>query len=178
MAKNSFYLFSTSYWGFPVKILSSWTFLHMFWGFPVKKTCLWKLIQFQLCVSSWQEVQPFIFRCISRTWPGWSVTLTDVRSVDVREPSAYYFLSLLESKGIFPFNPLSQVCRIVVYRKSQPCRLVTIETLITILTIENLNSWQSLLPENLLYFSKMYYLKCIFQTLFYKLYLFFKAVSF
>ena len=30
----------------------------------------------------------------------------------------------------------------------QSCRLVTIETLITILTIENLNSWQSLLPDN------------------------------
>ena len=30
----------------------------------------------------------------------------------------------------------------------QTCRLVTIETLITILTIENLNSWQSLLPDN------------------------------
>ena len=30
----------------------------------------------------------------------------------------------------------------------QYCRLVTIETLITILTIGNLNSWQSLLPDN------------------------------
>ena len=30
----------------------------------------------------------------------------------------------------------------------QTCRLVTIETLITIPTIENLNSWQSLLPDN------------------------------
>ena len=30
----------------------------------------------------------------------------------------------------------------------QSCRLVTIETLITILIIENLNSWQSLLPDN------------------------------
>ena len=30
----------------------------------------------------------------------------------------------------------------------QSCRLVTIETLNTILTIENLDSWQSLLPDN------------------------------
>ena len=30
----------------------------------------------------------------------------------------------------------------------QSCRLVTFETLIAILTIENLNSWQSLLPDN------------------------------
>ena len=30
----------------------------------------------------------------------------------------------------------------------QPYRLVTIETLVTNLTIENLNSWQSLLPDN------------------------------
>ena len=30
----------------------------------------------------------------------------------------------------------------------QSCRLVTIETLITILTIENINSWQFLLPDN------------------------------
>ena len=30
----------------------------------------------------------------------------------------------------------------------QSCRLVTIETLITIFTIENLNSWQSLFPDN------------------------------
>ena len=33
----------------------------------------------------------------------------------------------------------------------QSCRLVTIETLITILTIENLNSWQSLVPDNQLW---------------------------
>ena len=45
-------------------------------------------------------------------------------------------------------SQLSQFCRIVLCRKRQSCRLVTIETLITILTIENLNSWQSLLPDN------------------------------
>jgi len=33
-------------------------------------------------------------------------------------------------------------------RHSQSQRLVTFETLITILTIKNLNSWQSLLPDN------------------------------
>ena len=45
-------------------------------------------------------------------------------------------------------SQLSQVCRIVLCRKRQSCRLVTIEKLITILTIDNLNSWQSLLPDN------------------------------
>ena len=43
---------------------------------------------------------------------------------------------------------MSQVCRIVLCRKMQSCRLVTIETFITIITIENLNSWQSFLPDN------------------------------
>jgi len=45
-------------------------------------------------------------------------------------------------------SQLSQVCRIVFCNTRQSCRLVTIETLITILTIENLNSCQSLIPDN------------------------------
>ena len=44
-------------------------------------------------------------------------------------------------------SQLPQMCRIVLCPK-QSKGLVTIETLITILTIENLNSWQSLLPDN------------------------------
>ena len=35
--------------------------------------------------------------------------------------------------------------------KRQSWRLVTFEILITVLTIENLNSWQSLIPDNLLW---------------------------
>ena len=67
-------------------------------------------------------------------------------------PSSYRIVSLkkclpFELSDLQSVSQLPQMCRIVLCPK-QSKGLVTIETLITILTIENLNSWQSLLPDN------------------------------
>ena len=43
---------------------------------------------------------------------------------------------------------LRQLRQFLTILKRQSWRLVTFETLITVLTIENLNAWQSLVPDN------------------------------
>ena len=63
--------------------------------------------------------------------------------------NVWQFLTILKRfDNFWQFLQLRQLRQFLTILKRQSLRLVTFETLITVLTIENLNSWQSLVPDN------------------------------
>ena len=101
-------------------------------------------------------VQSYIFSCPEQLnrWPCHSLTHSLTQSVT--DWGYFYFWDTKsDPRDLWPLIHLIRVMRdhdlttkIQWQWQRQSQRLVTFETLITILTVENLNSWHSLLPDN------------------------------